>query len=249
MTQNGGTPAPVMLSLLLLSFPLSTSTGTMDVALSLTEAPNTLRAAFTLKLESPLAERIIDYDPRREEGKHWMLVSETGADTDLDKVLSEWSSSVSPDGWLFPDELRSSLGGEVDAEIADSKWRIGFQHTPSNYDSSMDVWAAEQMQATGWIDPYAERFERIDYTISEPIRGPEGGRIRKYHQSYYFETEPAYGMSYVSGVTIELEARAAWKTIRRSYSAQVLEAEFFFASAEAEKAFVEKRHIGTGENP
>ena len=104
------------------------------------------------------------------------------------------------------------------------------------------------MRATAWLDPVGDRFVRIDYTLPRPVKGPEGGKIRRYDQSYYLETEPRFGMSFVSAFTIELEARAALKTFRRSYRARILQAEFFFANKAAEQAFVEMRQIGTGEN-
>ena len=127
-------------------------------------------------------------------------------------------------------------------------WQINFRHIPSLNDTKYDIWAAERMRATAWLDPVGDRFVRIDYTLPRPVKGPEGGKIRRYDQSYYLETEPRFGMSFVSAFTIELEARAALKTFRRSYRARILQAEFFFANKAAEQAFVEMRQIGTGEN-
>ena len=49
-------------------------------------------------------------------------------------------------------------------------------------------------------------------------------------------------MSYVSGFSIDLKARAAFRTIERRYSANIVKAEFFFASDVAQKEF-ESAHL------
>ena len=105
------------------------------------------------------------------------------------------------------------------------------------------------MDASAWLDPVGNRLMRIDYSLPDPVSGPDGGKIQKYEQSYYLQTEPRFGLSYVSAFSIDLEARAAFKSFRRSYRARVLQAEFFFANQSAEQAFVEMRQIGTGANP
>ena len=231
-----------------LLFQLSTASGPVDTALARTEAPNTMRAAFTVELASQSAVRVFSYDPRSPQDERWQLISAYGEDGDLDEVAAHWGAEASPDGRLFPDDLRASLGSEVEAEDLGMAWRIKFRHVPSINDGRFDVWAAERMQATAWLDPIGNRFLRIDYSLPKPVKGPDGGKIRKYDQSFYLESEPSYGMSFVSAFTIDMEARAALKTFRRSYSARVLKVEFFFANEEAEKAFVEMRHISTGTN-
>lgn len=234
--------------LLSLLFQLSTAYGPIDAALDKTEAPKTLRAAFTVELTSPSASRIFDYDPREIEGQRWILISAQGDDPDLDDVSAHWGAEASPDARLFPDDLRASLGQNVEAEDLGMAWRIKFQHVPSLNDGRYDVWAAERMQASAWLDPLADRFVRIDYTLPQAVKGPDGGKIRRYDQSFYLETEPRYGMSFVSGFTIDLEARAALKTFRRSYRARIIQAEFFFANKAAEQAFVDMRQNVTSEN-
>lgn len=230
-------------------FQLSTATGPVDDALKYADAPNTLRAAFTVELKSQSGVRIYDYDPREPEGERWLLISSQGDDPDLDQVAAHWATEPSPDARLFPDDLRASLGGMVEAEDLGQAWRINFRHIPSLNDGRYDVWAAERMQATAWLDPVSNRFLRIDYKLPRPIRGPDGGKIQRYEQSYFLQTEPRYGMSFVSAFSIDLEARAAFKTFRRSYHAQILQTEFFFANAQAEQAFVEMRQNSTGVNP
>ncbi len=237
-----------MLLLLVIAFPLSTSVGPVDAALEKAEAPNTMRAAFTVELSSQSATRIFDYDPRLPEEQRWLLISARGEDSDLDQVAAHWGAEASPDARLFPDDLRASLGHSVHAEDLGMAWRINFKHEPSLNDGKYDIWAAERMRATAWLDPVGDQFVRIDYTLPNPVKGPDGGKIQRYNQSYYLEAEPRYGMSFVSAFTIDLEARAALKTFRRSYSARVLQAEFFFSSKKAEQAFVEMRQDGTGGN-
>jgi len=237
-----------MLLLIAIAFPLSTSIGPIDAALDKADAPNTLRAAFTIELSSQSAVRIFDYDPRLPKAERWLLISASGEDSDLDAVAAHWGAEASPDGRLFPDDLRASLGEEVNAEDLGAAWRINFRHVPSVNDGKYDIWAAERMRASAWLDPVEDRIVRIDYTLPRPVNGPDGGKIRRYDQSYFLETEPRFGMSFVSAFTIDLEARAALKVFRRSYSARVLQAEFFFANKAAEEAFVEMRQIGTGGN-
>ena len=50
--------------LLILTFPLATDAWPIDAALRSTEAPTTLRAAFTVEMVSDKAERTYSFDPR-----------------------------------------------------------------------------------------------------------------------------------------------------------------------------------------
>ena len=189
-----------MLLCLVLAYTLSTTIGPVDAALDAAEAPKTLRAAFTVELTSPTATRIFAYDPRLEQEQRWQIVSARGEDGDLDEVAAHWGAEASPDARLFPDDLRASLGPEVEAEDLGMAWRVRFRHVPSLNDGKYDVWAAERMQATAWLDPVGDRFVRLDYHLPRPVKGPDGGKIRRYNQSYYLETEPSYGMSFVSAL-------------------------------------------------
>jgi hypothetical protein len=209
----------------------------MDSALSATEAPNTLRAAFTVELQSVRARRVYSFDPRKTGAERWQVIDWQGEDDELEEVAANWAAESAPDGRLFPDDLRASLGRSVEVNDQGHAWQMSFRHTPSQNDGEFDVWAAQRLQATAWLDPVGERFLRIDYTLPHPVAGPEGGKLTKYNQSYFLKTEPRWGMSYVSGFSIELEARAAFRKIERRYSANVVKAEFFFASAEAQEEF------------
>ena len=104
-----------------------------------------------------------------------------------------------------------------------------------------ESWAAERLKATAWLDPVGERFQRIDYSLPKPVKGPSGGKLTRYEQSYELKTEPRWGFSYVSGFTIDLEARAAFKRIERRFEAKVTDVYFFFASTDAEAAYDARR--------
>ena len=221
----------------LASFIMMTQAPPLNAALTATEAPRTLRAAFTVELQSQHASRVYAYDPREEKGARWRVVSWQGEDDELEEVAANWANEAAPDGRLFPDDLRASMGREVQVEDMGHAWRIAFRHHPSTNDGEFDVWAAERLQASAWLDPVGERFLRIDYRLPHPVAGPEGGKLTRYEQSYFIRTEPRWGMSYVSSFSIDLQARAAFRTIERRYSANIVKTEFFFSSAEAEADF------------
>ena len=231
-----------MLLAWLLTFTLATGTGPMDSALQATEAPKTLRAAFTVELQSTHARRVYRFDPRETGDKRWQVLDWQGEDEELEAVAAEWATEAAPDGRLFPDDLRASLGPQVLVDDMGPAWKLSFHHRPSMNDGEFDVWAAERLLATAWLDPVGERFLRIDYTLPQAVPGPEGGRLTRYDQSYFIRTEPRWGMSYVSGFSIDLQARAAFRTIERRYSANIVKAEFFFASREAQQEF-ESAHM------
>ncbi|MEL7041245.1 MAG: hypothetical protein AAGL90_06960 [Pseudomonadota bacterium] len=220
-----------------LAFPLATGAGPMDEALRATEAPETLRAAFSVEMTSAKAQRTYTFDPRRPEGDRWRLVQATGEDSDLDQAGAAWGAEIAPDGRLFPDDLRASLGEWVNVDDFGSAWRLSFQHAPSANDTALDVWATERLRAEAWLEPTDGRFMRIDYALPRPVRGPEGGRLTKFEQSYLLETEPEWGLTYISQFALEFEAKAPFRRIRQNYAAIITEATFFFASPELEDEF------------
>lgn len=230
-----------MLFAFLVSLAMATGTGPMHAALEATEAPKTLRAAFTVELESNEARQTYFFDPRLPVGARWVVLERTGNDPELDQVAASWAAEAAPDGRLFPDDLRESLGAQVQVNTDGASWRLNFKHHPNYNDTEFDVWAAERLAATAWLDPVGERFQRIDYTLLNPVKGPSGGKLTRYEQSYLLKTEPRWGFSYVSGFTIDLEARAAFKRIERRFEARVTDVYFFFASTDAEKAYDAKR--------
>ena len=234
-----------MLLALLTPFLVTTDSGPLGEALSASDAPRTLRAAFTVTLESDSAIQIFRYDPRLTPAARWQLVEDRGEDASLDRVAAEWGAEAAPDGRLFPDDLRASLGRTVEAEDLGGAWRVRFEHTPSANDTEIDLWAIDTLEAEAWLDPETGRFLRIDHRLAGPVAAPGGGRLNRYQQSHYLGIEPTYGLSFVTGFTVELEAGALWRRESRSYRAQITEAEFFFASAADEAQFLAAR--GTGQ--
>jgi len=230
-----------MLFAFLVSLAMATGTGPMHAALEATEAPDTLRAAFTVELESNEARHTYFFDPRLPAGARWVVLERSGNDPELDQVAASWAAEAAPDGRLFPDDLRESLGAQVQVNTDGASWRLNFKHHPNYNDTEFDVWAAERLAATAWLDPVGERFQRIDYALPNPVKGPSGGKLTRYEQSYLLKTEPRWGFSYVSGFTIDLEARAAFKRIERRFEARVTDVYFFFASTDAEKEYDAKR--------
>lgn len=231
---------PVAL-LLSLAFELSASSGPVDAALQATEAPETFRAAFTVELESASALRVFHFDPRLEGDKRWQLVEARGEDDDLDEAAASWGSEAAPDGRLFPDDLRSSMGARVNVKDLGGAWRVGFRHKPSLNDGELDVWFADRVAAEAWLDPESGRFLRLDYDLKHPVKGPDGGRLTRFAQTYLLESDPAWGLSYIAAYTMSLEAKGGFRTIRRNYGATVTSVEFFFASPEAEAEFQSAR--------
>lgn len=230
-----------MAFLLSLAFPLTTGAGPMDTALRATEAPDALRAAFTVEMSSATARRTFTFDPREPEGRRWRLVVASGEDSDLDHAAAAWGAEVAPDGRLFPDDLRASLGSRVNVDDLGSAWRLEFQHAPSSNDTALDIWATQRLQARAWLDPDEENFLRIDYTLPVPVRGPNGGRLTRFQQSYLLNTEPVWGLTYISHFALKFEAKAPFRTIRQDYRAVITDATFFFASPALEEQFVSAR--------
>ena len=148
--------------LLSFAFPLVTGAGPMDSALRATEAPETLRAAFTVEMTSSKARRTYTFDPREPEGRRWRLVIAAGEDADLDQAAAAWGAEIAPDGRLFPDDLRASFGAQVDVDDLGPAWRLTFQHAPSANDTALDVWAMQRLRAEAWLEPMNGRFLRID---------------------------------------------------------------------------------------
>lgn len=229
-----------------MAFQVSAQSGPVDEALRATETPDTLRAAFTVELKSPRASRTYDFDPRRDPGERWALIDRRGQDEDLDAAALAWAREAAPDGRLFPDDLRASMGARVEIRDLGMAWRAGFRHKPSLNDSDLDVWFANKVDADAWLDPETGRFLRIDYSLPHPVRGPDGGRLTRFRQSYLLETEPRWGLSYIASYTMALEAKGGFTTIRRNYTATVTSIDFFFASDAAEDDFEAKRHPATG---
>ncbi len=226
-----------MFAALILSLSLLSDSGPLAKALDATEAPNTFRAAFTVELKSDSATRLYGFDPRRPKDQRWQLLDARGEDAELDMAGDAWGAEAAPDGRLFPSRLRASLGPSISVDELGGAWRLHFKHHPSANDSEFDLMAAEHLMATAWVDPYGERFLRLDYALPQPISMPDGGTLNRYTQSYFLKAEPRWGFSYVSGYSVNLQGQRSFVRQSRRYSATVTQAEFFFANAAAQAEF------------
>lgn len=210
----------------------------VEAALRATEAPKSVRVAFTVELRSDVAVRIFSFDPRLDEAEQWQLDFAEGEDGYLDDISATWGGEAAPDGRIFPDDLRASLGTDLDVEDLGQAWKLRFKHTPSANDEAFDIWAADKLDATAWLSPDSGRFLRIDYTLPAPVRGPEGGRLFAYDQSYYFQNDPVYRLSLITAYTLKFVAGSALGRETQQYRMRVLSAEVFFATPEDEARFI-----------
>ena len=210
----------------------------VEAALRASEAPTSLRVAFDVELTSDAAVRVFRFDPRLDDGMRWALTYAAGEDGYLDEIAAAWGAEAAPDGRLFPDDLRASLGPSPQIEDLGAAWRLRFQHTPSANDTEFDVWAAERLDATAWVSPETGRFVRIEYNLPKPVNGPEGGKLLNYKQSYVLEEDPVFGISLITSFRLAFEARGLFRKERRSYAMQTRNLEAFFATPEDEALFI-----------
>ena len=230
-----------MIAALIVSLSLLSDSGPLAKALDATEAPNTFRAAFTVELKSETATRLYAFDPRRPKAERWQLLDAAGSDAELDLAGDAWGQEQAPDGRLFPSRLRASLGPQISVDELGGAWRLHFKHHPAASDDEFDVFAAQHLMATAWVDPFGERFLRLDYALPEPVSIPDGGKLNRYTQSYFLKAEPRWGFSYVSGYSVNLEGQRSFVSLTRRYSATVTQAEFFFANAAAQAEYENRR--------
>ncbi|MEL7548122.1 MAG: hypothetical protein AAGJ84_15825 [Pseudomonadota bacterium] len=217
-------------------------------ALAATEAPVSLRVAFDVELTSAAARQVFRFDPRWPEGRQWKLLEDEGEDAFLDEVAATWGAEVAPDGRLFPDDLRESIGDGLEIDTIGPAQRLRFRHSPSANDGEFDIWAAERLSATAWLSPEAGRFLRIDYALPRPVRGPEGGRLIRFDQSYFLENDPEFGVSLITAISVDFEARGGFRRIAKNYRARILKAEVFFATREEETRFLSSRNALASES-
>ncbi|MEO9971597.1 MAG: hypothetical protein ABJG15_17510 [Hyphomonadaceae bacterium] len=217
--------------------------GPIDAALDAADTPLTIRAAFDVELKSDTGIRVFSYDPRLPTDQAWRLKFAEGEDGYLDELAAHWGAEAAPDGRLLPDDLRASLGSDVKVDVLGDAWRLGFEHVPSANDEALDLWVGARVDATAWLSPELGQFLRIDYHLPKPVRGPEGGRILTYEQSYFLEPDPVYNLSMITAFSLSFSARGGFKTIRQSYSMRVLKLEVFFATPEDEADFLEARAL------
>jgi len=236
-----------MIHTCLFLFSILQLTDPVEIALRASEAPKSVRVAFEVELRSDEAVRVFAFDPRLDAAQKWQLQYAQGEDGYLDEIAAAWGAEAAPDGRLFPDDLRASLGTDFLVENLGAAWKLKFEHTPSANDGSFDVWAAEQLEATAWISPESGRFLRIDYELPAPVDGPEGGRLLSYEQSYFLEVDPDYQLSLITSYKLDLVARGVLRKERRQYAMQTRNVEVFFATPEDEARFIAAKSIPTAD--
>lgn len=230
-----------------ISLQLSTQDGPVGEALEALEAPETLRAAFTVRLESDWAERVYSFDPRLPEAERWQVVSGEGDDDDLDRIAAAWGGAEAPDQRLFLRSLAGGVGKQVDVSDLGKAWRMQFDHIPRAMTYGvLDAEPTTPIEAELWLKPGMRRFMRFDFSLPQPVTTPDGVRLEEFRQSYLLETEPVWGLSYVSSIAVSLEAEGRYREVDHDYTAQIVSIEFFFTSPEAEALFEVQRQSDTG---
>lgn len=239
----------MVLGLISAGFLLSTVEQPLDTALSRTEPPISLRAAFVVEMTDGEAFREIRYDPRLAQDQ-WVVTVAEGQSRELDKAVQEWGNDDSPDGWLFADDLRASMGRLVEAEDTGLAWQIQFQHQISENDGPLDKWAANHLIGIAWLEPVNGYFLRIDYESYEPFSGPGGLQVDSYNHHYLIRQEPEYGFSYIWAFKVDMHGQFQGSPIDRAYRVQVTDVEFFFATPGEEARYQSQRlSQNTGDYP
>ena len=224
------------------AFLISTGNPPLDPALVRTEPPTSLRAAFTVELTDGEAFREVQFDPRiSDPGGKWVVLTSEGDSEELDKVVKEWGGEIAPDGWLFPDDLRASMGRIVEAEDTGALWKVEFEHQPSDNDGPMDIWASDHLIGYAWLDPINHQFVRVEYEALEPFDAPTAGRVDSYSHAYILHDDPRYGISFVSAYMIDVKGTLLNETIERSYRARITDVDFFFSSPVEEALFLSRQ--------
>lgn len=231
-----------MLTVLTAAFLLSTAEPPIDHALDRTEPPGSVRAAFTVQLTDGEAFREVRFDPRlpKDEGR-WVVEAAEGKSDDLDRAVDVWSDQTSPDGWLFADDLRQSMGRVVEVEDLGAAWKVHFEHLPSSNDGPLDIWAMQHLAGEAWLDPVTETFVRIDYTSKGPFDGPDGGRVEHYEHNYALQQDPVYGLTFIAAYKVDVQGSFLGRKFERSYRARVTSMDVFFGSPAEEALFVSKQ--------
>lgn len=222
------------------AFLISTVEDPIDSALMRAEPPASLRAAFTVELTDGETFREVRFDPRLTDDR-WSVTKTEGRSAELDYAVRQWGSQAAPDGWLFADDLRASMGRIVEADDVGEAWRLQFQHQPSDNDGPLDIWAAEHLAGVVWMEPVNAYFLRIDYTALEPFSAPNGGTVETYNHSYFLHQDPEFGISYITAFQMDVRGRFLTTDVAKSYGVRVTEIDLFFATTADEALFRQKR--------
>ena len=220
------------------AFLIATGKPPLDTALTRTEPPTSLRAAFTVELTDGEAFREVRFDPRiKDASERWVILSGAGQSAELDRAVESWGAEPAPDGWPIPDDLRASMGSIVEATDMGELWRIEFEHQPSENDGPLDIWASDHLVGYSWLEPVTQQLVRVEYEAMEPFQGPNGSRIESYEHSYTMAQDATYGLTFVAAYSVDIQGRFLSETMSRSYRARITDVEFFFANETEEAAY------------
>jgi hypothetical protein len=187
----------------------------LESALKAAEAPVSLRAAFTATLSTETGEAVVRFDPRKPGYERWAILKGTTS-PDLILAVNEWMQEPAPDGRLFPDDLRPSIGGELDWRAIDGWWVASFRPKQSANDGEFDSWIASHLYGRAWIDPETNALSRIAYWAPRPFDAPDEGRVETLDQAWDFAYAPEFGASYAVSWRIRAEGSTALQPMRRS---------------------------------
>jgi hypothetical protein len=220
------------------AFLISTGRPPLDTALSHAEPPTSMRAAFTVELTDGEAFRAVNFDPRiTDPAGKWRVVSSEGKSEELDRAVQEWGSEAAPDGWLFPDDLRASMGAVVEADDLGGAWKLQFQHLPSENDGPLDIWVADHLVGYAWLEPVNQNLLRVEYVAPKAFNAPGGGTVEAYEHAYVLRQDPKYGVTFVSAYMVDVQGEYLSTRISRSYRARITSVDFFFSSPVEEALF------------
>lgn len=215
------------------AFVLSTAQPPLDTALKATEAPKTLRAAFTIEVRSDDVLRVVRFDPREMQGAMWTTLESRGRDQDVDAILTSWRADPSADSMLFPDNLRARLGATVEVEDLGQAWAMDFRPAITASDSSFDIQASEHLAGVIWLEPETGRIVRVEYKAERPFNVNGLGRVDRLNQTYVMSYDEALGISFISAMTMDFAGSRGPVSRSRSIQVRLVDVNFFFASPEA----------------
>jgi hypothetical protein len=187
---------------LIIALQLSSPEAALEAALQAVEPLPSLRASFSATISNGEASRRISFDPYRQTGEKFQVISRAGEDKELDAIVDGWRAERQADVRLFADDLRVSLGGA--RAVADAGgWAIQFRHQISQNDSAID--AAISSAMTGRLDfqPQTGLLSSITYDLVRPIKLQDGTTLRSYRQTYRFGYSQRWGVSYVTDYALE----------------------------------------------
>lgn len=231
--------------LLPFAFVISVTEAPVSEALAATDAPKTLRAAFTLEVSTTEAKRVVRFDPRLTGPAMWQVENLGGKSEALDTIVMSWTENTSADAILFPDNVRERLGGFVELRDAGAAWFVDFQPLEVAGDTDFDLQTRAHLKGRIWLDPVSERFVRVDYQSVGRFQVKGLGRIDRLSQSYVFNQEPELGLTYITAFELTFTGGRGPITRSETISARLLDVEFVFSSPEAMAAW-ESRRSGTG---